>query len=252
MYLADVMFNNESMGASGYYYVDTKPTENIAVSSNENGFHCYYVVNENNLFIYGDLLGNGETKWLTLTEAIEALNSVNVPFAGVISNVSEATGFSFYAVVQNGWRHYSIAPSGTLTLFLNGTYNVSTLETVVVNVPDAAVVGIWKFNDGITKFDGRKGNINFSSSNSSGNEQDYVFLGTSIYNGSLSLYYGTGEENAVSDYVYIADSGWKNDACKFINFGSEPQMVSSAFKEWLVANATPMYEIVRTDIPDAA
>lgn len=117
----------QEMGAS-FYIIPTKTTENILVSG-EQGLYVYYIMDENNLFLYGDFTETGVNQWVLLTE----LFGGQYPFIGVVTDVSETTEMGLYAITEE-WSTY-IQPTGTLEITENGTKDVESYGSVVVNVP---------------------------------------------------------------------------------------------------------------------
>lgn len=122
----------QSLGSqcSGLYCVKTKPTENIQVSNLNSGLiYYYYVVDDNDIFGYGDLTGSGTNEWVSMSVMFDGLT-----FKGAITDTSEATENGYYAIVSEaGWVDY-INPNGALTINTNGTYDISKKAEVIVNV----------------------------------------------------------------------------------------------------------------------
>ena len=111
-----------------YYFTPTRPTENIAISSDTNGYHIYYVEDENDILIYGELGAPGENIWVSLAD------SFSIPVIGMVADVSETTEQGLYAVDDSGWHSY-MRPSGSLTITENGTHDVSGKAEAVVDIP---------------------------------------------------------------------------------------------------------------------
>ena len=116
-----------------FHSVSTKPTENIQVSTND-VMHCYYVKDENDIFVYLDL-GNGN-EWVSLSLLFDGLT-----FIGVITNESEATTDGYYALFGTSLHQYKdgawvdyIVPVGSATIEDNGTYPIANKAEVIVNV----------------------------------------------------------------------------------------------------------------------
>lgn len=116
------------------YYVKTRPTENIKVTSAETEMYLYYVEDEDDVLLYvsGELTGSDTTDWMSITTLMGMTNG------GAITNISQATGNdTMYALVDNGWKAYA-SPSGSKTITENGKgINVAQFATVDVEVPDS-------------------------------------------------------------------------------------------------------------------
>lgn len=121
-----------TMGGSVSFHLEaTKPTEDIAVSS-ESGFAVYYIVDENNLFLYGDFEGSGQPIWVTLSDMM------GIPYGGAITDTSEATESGMYALVSTGFQAY-IHPEGTLLVYQGGVYDVTEKASVNIKQPTVYV-----------------------------------------------------------------------------------------------------------------
>lgn len=179
IYVGGVILFREYAAAEGitveYYAVSTKPTDNIrAIDETNRIFPCYYVKDENDIFLYHETNG-----WLSFSLVMEIS-----PFNGEISDASEATTFGYYAlgggilycqyingtwelmiyesnitseeqivtpttsaqeitptsadylskVTVNAIPSKYIVPSGTLSIDTNGTHDVTNKASVNVNV----------------------------------------------------------------------------------------------------------------------
>lgn len=108
----------EDASAVSYYYVTTKPTENIRDFGEYGNIHIYYVEDENNLFAYGDLDGSGENKWFVMSEILFGL-----PYGGIISSAEEIAEPGYYVVMETGGEEET--PVATIT------YNGSTIASLM-------------------------------------------------------------------------------------------------------------------------
>lgn len=138
------------MGGNGtleYYYAKTKPTTDIKEVDMQNMiFRVYYIEDENDIFVYGDLAGDGSKIWMTLeTLVFEGRAS----FGGYINDISQANESGYYAMPKesfykfsNGWVEYKyggIKPDGRLTVTQNGEYDITSYKTVDVNIEDKSL-----------------------------------------------------------------------------------------------------------------
>lgn len=114
-----------------YHYADTRPTENIAVSTAE-GICVYYIADESNLFCYVD---NELGEWITLAYL---LGAQDIPFGGAVTDASEATEEALYALIKDGWKNY-LASSGMLIISESGTYDVADKASANVQVPSVYI-----------------------------------------------------------------------------------------------------------------
>jgi hypothetical protein len=109
--------------------VATKPTEDILVTNIDKGiWHCYYIEDETSIFVYLD------EGWLNLATYFGG------SYMGTVTDISEVTSYGIYAVISDGWTEY-IKPTGALTIRENGMHNISTKNTVLVDVeiPDGYI-----------------------------------------------------------------------------------------------------------------
>lgn len=231
--LADVAVLDGSEAV--FYRVSTKPTNTITAVS-ENVTPLYYVEDENDVFIY--LM----EQWVSLSQFY------NTTFQGVISNASEATADGYYAIISR-WDNY-IPSSGGLAITKNGTFDVTDKARVIVNCPDAAVCGIWRFNEWLED----PGNdieqvVNFTTIFEDGNEVECInmhFGGSGLAGDPYSTYFTTADGSIKTVWENTADD-WNYDSARTVNFGTEPQLVTTEFKDFLTTNATPIYTITQTE-----
>ena len=76
--------------------VDDKPTENIKVSDMSTSLPCYYVKNENDVFMYADLSGSGTNEWVSLSTLF------NVSFKGYIADKNTINEIGYYVTPYKG------------------------------------------------------------------------------------------------------------------------------------------------------
>lgn len=217
------------------YYVKTRPTENIVVTSETTDgvlLALYYVEDENDILAYGDWDGTGTNVWLSLVTSMEAING------GAITNASQATQEdALYALVNQGWTEY-LAPNGTLSITDNGTFDVTKVASVNVNTPSATVYGIWRFDETVEKT-GKYINItqyvNFTTAIEGKVYQcTGMWVNASNFTDPTYLQYrGDGVPG-----VYSHPDVWHYDSARTVNFGAEPQFVDPNYKSWLINNAT--------------
>lgn len=126
-------------GAScGCYIIPTKTTEGIMTSDYETCFYFYYITDENDIFIYDG------SSWAS------ASNFFDMPYGGIINDISEATDDTcYYALMEGGLYQYSngewasyIKPSGSLEITEFGEHDVSKYATATVkfSVPMSYIV----------------------------------------------------------------------------------------------------------------
>lgn len=238
----EVVSLTEVMGADSsltYHIAPTKPTENIAVSSLDGDIHLYYIEDENNVFLYGDFEGTGNNVWIGIEVLIEGMS-----FNGVIANVSEITEEGWYALVEKGFLAY-VYTNGTLKITENGTYDVADKASVMVNIDNEAVVGCWEIDPsnglGSVAFCQK---VDFTDTDNGGMAY-YDGIKYAMDSASNYLYYTLGNESYL---VYSAVNGWESGKeTAILNFGAEPQIVGSTFKNLLTTYATPKYTIVPTE-----
>ena len=94
------MSDNLAVGGATIVYSDnilpTKTTDGVLVSDGQTAMHVYYIEDENEVFIYGDLTGTGVNDWMSFG----ALMGGDMPYCGVIYDRSQATATGFYALIE--------------------------------------------------------------------------------------------------------------------------------------------------------
>ena len=84
------------------YYVKTRPTDNIVISGETADgilLACYYVEDENDSLVYGDLEVTGTNMWVSIATMMGMANG------GAITAISQATTEgAMYALVEQGWK----------------------------------------------------------------------------------------------------------------------------------------------------
>lgn len=82
--------------------IPTKTTEGVKVSSLSSTYiyHWYYIEDENDVFLYGDLTGSGSNDWVAYGDLDGGT------FNGCISDVNKATADGYYAIGGNTYYQY--------------------------------------------------------------------------------------------------------------------------------------------------
>ena len=204
----------EADGTSFYlHYAETKPTENILLLE-EN--HIYYIEDENKVCYCVTVEESGEPVWIDLVE-----EDSEIKFIGAITDVSVLETIpppGYHALVGRKWENY-IPTDGELAIAENGTYDVSGIESVVVETPANAICGQWATTEimgGAPIYPlGRKW------------EQQVNF--TVLYDDGNKSYTGMvhGNKNFL---FFVAEDGTKDEAYieninTILDFGTEPQVV---------------------------
>ena len=122
---------SEIAAAQGYEYsfntIPTKTIENIKITDGQSAWHWYFITDENDVFIYGDMNSTGTNDWYSYGSLDGGT------FNGVISDASEATETGYYAVGGSFWNDY-IVPKGSVIITENSTVDVTDKESVIVEV----------------------------------------------------------------------------------------------------------------------
>lgn len=113
-----------------FYFVTTKPTVNITESNFNDIWAFYYVEDENDIFLFGNIDGNGAA-WYSLSLMFE------IPYQGEISNASEATEVGYYALIGDGWKCYVEYVEGA-----EGQRIIEVDELPTENIDESAVYKI--------------------------------------------------------------------------------------------------------------
>lgn len=215
-----------------YHYVDTTPADEDILPSADGVNHFYYVADLRNVYVKDD------------DNSFEPLFDEQPV---VVSNSASASG-DYCVVASDGWSHY-IEPAGSLTITEVGTYDVEDMQMVKVdmNITDAAVVGVWKLNESIDPYIDCTVNFTYTSTENDGEVRSGTRIYTSNIDAELYYKYTNDSGGTSSEFVYCGcypDSPWFDDCYRTLDFGTDPQPVPSAFKEWLVANATWLETVV--------
>lgn len=113
-----------------FHYVVTRPTtSDVVISGETTGYHIYYIEDENDIAIYGDLQGTGTNDWMSI------LNGET--FHGFVTDKSLATETGIYALGgafvgyfkynDSDW-HELLAPEGILEVDTAGIIDVKRYE----------------------------------------------------------------------------------------------------------------------------
>ena len=217
--------------AVSFNTIPTKTTDGILETELGASFNFYYIEDEAGVFIYIN-------PWMPMTD-------MGLTNGGVIANISEATTDGcYYALFESNWKTY-ICPVGPIAITDRGVYDVTDFASASVVIEDAAICGVWKFNDTIDAKSfpivlgmGRQA-VNFSTT-VNGTTTNWVYMGNGSGSYSSHLYYSDEATPAGETSVY--SGSWHDEEYKTVDFGAEPQMVYSEFKEWLESNATRIEE----------
>lgn len=199
--LVDVIYVNSRYtyrgvpSSEGYYYVKTKPTENIAETSADGSItNPYYVEDEDDVFFYI----NGT--W----QPFSAL--MNMTYKGTVTNAADATEIGYYAVIGTEYVHYEYVNEFADVVWVrNGTpIKISTTisSTNFFTIPTKTTVGVLKSNASDTAY------LYYIE------DENDVFMYNSDWR-SLSYNFGTarGEitdiADATEDGYYILRNPWK-------------------------------------------
>lgn len=217
------------------YYVKTRPTENIVVSS-PGTFACYYIDDEDDILVYGDLDENGTNEWASL------IAEMGYPYHGAITDASEAVSTGAYALITpGGFRAYT-APKGAFDIVENGRYDVASYEKVNVDVPNNAICGVWNLQ---ALGDIKSGDLLWES---------HPVNFTTVWNGEVKKCVGIGGTFGESLWYLLEDGSrigaldlnqWFEDStghyAYYVDFGKEPQIISAKLAS-LLEHCTPAYD----------
>lgn len=212
--------------------IPTKTTDGILVSG-ESGLHLYYIEDEakKDVYVYG-----GEAYgWKSFEE-----NGNFGTYKGIIADKSEATEGGYYALMEQGWTKY-LAPTDTLEITEGGAYkiDVTDVRDLFINVPDAVVFGTWRFRDTVAQPPvSASFYINFTCGDSSYQQLGLTFKA----DGTVDMRYYFDASSGVCD-VAMRQGVWEDEKWKTVDFGTDGQLVTSEFKQWLIANADPAFTL---------
>jgi hypothetical protein len=182
-------------GSKNFYYVKTKPTEDIAETSADGSItNPYYVEDENDVFFYI------EGEWKTFTAM------TNMPYKGTVTNATDATEAGYYAVLGTEPVYCEYVNKFDDVIWVrNGTAaKVSTLiqSTNFYTIPTKTTEGILKSDASSTAY------MYYIE------DENDVFLYNADWR-SISYNFGTarGEitdiADATEDGYYILRKPWK-------------------------------------------
>ena len=119
-----------------YHTIPSKTNEGILVSTAGDSpmYHCYYIEDEKDIFLYFLNEETGEYEWVSFA-VIDSETEAQMSFKGIISDIGEALEDGYYAVGISGWvRH--IMPRGTLTVYENNKiFDTREFASVQVALP---------------------------------------------------------------------------------------------------------------------
>lgn len=181
--------------SENFYYVKTKPTENIAETSEDGSItNPYYVEDENDIFIYI----NGS--WTTFSAM------AGMSYKGTVTNAAYATEAGYYAVLGTEFVYCEYVNEIEDVVWVrNGTATrISTLmaSTGFYTIPTKTTEGVLKTNAGDNAY------VYYIE------DEDDVFLFNSDWR-SLSYNFGTARgaindiTEATEDGYYILRNKWK-------------------------------------------
>jgi hypothetical protein len=110
----------------GFYTIPTKTTEGILESKTETSAYFYYIIDENDIFLYT------EGAWVSFPELMG--DSMSFTFGGHITDISDANTIGCYYAMGGGWRVFQNT-FGTLSISAEGEYDVANKEKVIVTLP---------------------------------------------------------------------------------------------------------------------
>ena len=221
-----------------YYTENYKSIANAEISpydANTSTGGFYYDASRNDVFVYT----SDDNAW-------HSYSFSGFTNGGAITNETEATTeYYYYALIGTSFCE-CVPVEGGITITENGSYNVKNTASVVVDVPNEAVIGVWKFNDtiNITDYSLFSQNVNFSLD---GNSSNFISMRIQMNIQGTTTWYELQCMRSETDGIklYHSNNGWITHPTAS-DFGTEIQKVTSGFKEWLVANATPIYAITIT------
>lgn len=128
-----------------YYYVKTKPTENIAESSADGSItYPYYVEDENDVFFYID---GAWTPFSVMT---------NMPYKGTVTDAADATEAGYYAVIGTEYEYFEYVNEFINVVWVrNGNATkISTLvqSTNFYTIPTKTTEGVLKSDASSTAY----------------------------------------------------------------------------------------------------
>ena len=91
MPLGQLLFN--LLGSMPLYTEPTKPTDNIKITT-DNEIHLYYIADEDDVFVFGDLNNTGVNEWVALSEGLDGT------YCGCISDVHQINAEGIYFLIE--------------------------------------------------------------------------------------------------------------------------------------------------------
>ena len=134
--------------SGGLFVISTFTTENVVVTT-DNVYGFYYVEDQQDVFVYADVAGDGNLTWVPATAALGIANN------GRISHISEATEVGAYYILEESisYHIYNSANKGLDSVYYNGvplemlldvTYSINNVTTtptsdILLSNPDTGI-----------------------------------------------------------------------------------------------------------------
>lgn len=102
----------------GLYRIPTKTSEGIIVSDNDNSYF-YYIEDEKDIFVYGDMNETGTVEW----HSISTIGNSPLSNNGEIDDISEAIADGYYYILgeSSTFHRYNEDETGVIDIIIDGT-----------------------------------------------------------------------------------------------------------------------------------